>query len=285
MSSNLRQNYIDKNGVDYFETDVETLMIDFMEKHIQSVEFNKMLTRTKGILLDLQMRGIAEDDPKGIEHTVKTINDYLAVSVYNKSIMEDTSKKIENVLDPIRRAVSVCYIAANPVAMVRDISEGIKQNMVRSLVKFQTDITPADVAHGYTQVVLEGPQNVMTISKLNQLNLKYRFSNLDVARISEGLKTSGSGVLNADSMAYFTLRAPDYLNRMVLFSAHMHHDGVEDAYYIKDGQLVYDWKKDKRFSVYNDPNGFQNNPAEYNKQRSKYLSLLRQFNKEGRLNE
>jgi hypothetical protein len=150
MSSNLRQNYIDKNGVDYFETDVETLMIDFMEKHIQSVEFNKMLTRTKGILLDLQMRGIAEDDPKGIEHTVKTINDYLAVSVYNKSIMEDTSKKIENVLDPIRRAVSVCYIAANPVAMVRDISEGIKQNMVRSLVKFQTDITPADVAHGYT---------------------------------------------------------------------------------------------------------------------------------------
>lgn len=285
MSSNLRQNYIDKNGVDYFETDLETIMIDFMEKHIQSVEFNKMLTRTKGILLDLQMRGIAEDDPKGIEHTVKTINDYLAVSVYNKSIMEDTSKKIENVLDPIRRAISVCYIAANPVAMVRDISEGIKQNIVRSLIKFQTDITPKDVAHGYTQVVLEGPQNVMTISKLNQLNLKYRFSNLDVARISEGLKTSGSGILNADSMAYFTLRAPDYLNRMVLFSAKMHHDGVEDAYYIKDGQLVYDWKKDKRFNVYNDPNGFKNNPEEYNKQRSKYLSLLRQFNKEGRLNK
>lgn len=285
MSQNLRQNYIDERGVDFFETDVETLMINFMEKHIQSVEFNKMLTRTKGILLDLQMRGINEDDPKGVEHTIKTINDYLSVSVYNKSIMEESSKKIENFLDPIRRAVSVCYIAANPVAMVRDISEGIKQNIVRSLNKFQTDITPQDVAHGYKEVVMEGSQNIMTISKFNQLNLKYRLSNLDVARISEGLKTSGSGILNADNWAYFTLRSPDYLNRMVLFSARMHHDGTEDAYYIKDGQLIYDWKRDKRFLVYNDPNGAKNNPEEYNKQRSKYLSLLRQFNKEGRLNE
>jgi hypothetical protein len=100
---------------------------------------------------------------------------------------------------------------------------------------------------------------------MNQLNLKYRFSNLDIARISEGLKTSGSGILNAENWAYLTLRSPDYLNRMVLFSARMHHDGVEDAYYIKDGELKYDWKLDKRFQVYLDPNGATNNREEYNK--------------------
>lgn len=30
----------------------------------------------------------------------------------------------------------------------------------------------------------------------------------------------------------------------------MKHDGVFDAYYIKDGQLVYDWRRDKRFDLY-----------------------------------
>lgn len=284
-SVNMRQNYLANKGEDYFEYDLETIMVNFMEKHIQSVEFNKMLTRTKGILLDLKMRGIAEDDPKGIAHTVKTIEDFLQVGVYNKSIMEDTSQVIESFLMPIRRAVTTCYIAANPVAMIRDISEGLKHNMVRSLTKFQTDISPADVLHGYAQVIEEGPQNIMTITKLNQLNLKYRFSNLDIARISEGLKTSGSGILNAENWAYLTLRSPDYLNRMVLFSARMHHDGVEDAYYIDDnGQLQYDWKRDQRFQVYLDPDGATKNREEYNKQRSKYLSLLRQFNKEGYTN-
>ena len=281
-SDNLRYNYIADKGTDYFETDLESIMVNFMEKHIQSVEFNKMLTRTKGILLDLQMRGIAEDDPEGIKHTVETIKDYLDVSVYNRSIMEPVSQTIENFLEPIRRAVSKCYIAANPIAMVRDLTEGLLQNMIKTLTKFQTDIDPSDVIHGYKEVITEGPRNLMKITKLNQLNLKYRFSNLDIARISEGLKTSGSGVLNADNWSYITLRMPDYLNRMVLFSARMHHDGVDDAYYIKDGKLIYDWTKDKRFSVYLDPQGQQKNLEEYNKQRSKYLSLLRQFNNEGK---
>jgi hypothetical protein len=57
---------------------------------------------------------------------------------------------------PIRRAVTTCYIAANPVAMIRDISEGLKHNIVRSLTKFQTDISPQDVLHGYKAVVEEG---------------------------------------------------------------------------------------------------------------------------------
>lgn len=275
---NSRANYIISKGVDYFETNVENIMIDFLEKHLQSVEYNKMLTRTKGILLDLHLRGETGDDPKAVEHTVKTIEDFLSVNVFNKSIMEESSQAIEGVLEPIRRAVSKCYIAANPVAAVRDTIQGLLENTVRSLTKFQTDIDVKDVMYGYKQVITEGPTSPMTIAKLNQLNVKYRFSNLDVARISEGQKTGRSGILNADNWAYATLRGPDYLNRMVLFSARMHHDGVDDAYFIKEGKLVYDYTKDKRFSAYvkNDTS----DPKLYAKQRSLYLSLLRAFNQE-----
>jgi hypothetical protein len=117
----------------------------------------------------------------------------------------------------------------------------------------------------------------MSITKLNQFNLKYRFSNIDVARISEGQKTGRGGILNYENWMYSTMRRPDYVNRMVLFSAKMHHDGVTNAYSIVNGKLQYDYRKDKRFKHYveNDTNS-----EEYYKERALYLSLLRAFNKE-----
>jgi len=37
---------------------------------------------------------------------------------------------------------------------------------------------------------------------------------------------------------------------MVLFVAQCLHDGVWDAFYLNDnGDLSYDWKKDKRFNL------------------------------------
>jgi hypothetical protein len=46
-----------------------------------------MLTRAKGIELDLILRGETENDTEGIERTLKTINDFLNINVFNKSIM------------------------------------------------------------------------------------------------------------------------------------------------------------------------------------------------------
>lgn len=276
--SNRRANWLNEKGVDFFETNVENILIDFLEKHIQSVEYQKMLTRTKGILLDLYIKGDTEDDYKNVEHTVKTINDFLSVSVFNQSIMEPQTKALEALIDPIRKAVSKCYIAGNVAGSVRDTIQGVFENLARSINKYQTDITPEEVLGGYKEVIKEGPQNIMTISKLNQLNLKYRLSNMDIAKISEGQKTCRGGILNWENWAYSTLYGPDYLNRMVLFVAQMKHDGVYDAYNIQDGELVYDWTKDKRFDKY--AKGDRSDEKEYQKQRSLYLSLLRMFNQE-----
>jgi len=65
-SANVRSNYINNHGSDYFEYDLETLFIEFLEKDIQCTEFNKMLARTKAILLDLQLRGISGDNPEAV---------------------------------------------------------------------------------------------------------------------------------------------------------------------------------------------------------------------------
>jgi hypothetical protein len=104
----------------------------------------------------------------------------------------------------------------------------------------------------YAEVTKASFTSIKNITIIDELCKTYRLSNLDVARISEGLTTSSSGVLNVEKWMYSTLRNPDFLNRMVLFVAKCMTDGSWDAFYLEDGELKYDWKKDKRFSVYAD---------------------------------
>lgn len=242
-----------------------------------------MLTRAKGIELDLILRGETESDTEGIERTLKTINDFLNINVFNKSIVGEDAQKIEAIMAPIRSAVSTLYVAGNIAGAVRDGFQGLLENISSAIIKFQTDIGVSDVAFGYKEVIAEGVGNLMTMTKLNQFNVKYRFSNLDVARISEGQKTGRGGILNGENWAYSTLRGPDYLNRMVLFVAKMNHDGCYDAYELdKDNRLVYNWRKDKRFELLvKKEQGLEVDQTEYNKQKSLYYSLIRAFNLEG----
>lgn len=54
---------------------------------------NKMLTRAKGILLQLKLTGVREDNSEKFAKTIKHIDDYLKTAVFNRSIMEESSKK------------------------------------------------------------------------------------------------------------------------------------------------------------------------------------------------
>lgn len=95
-----------------------------------------------------------------------------------------------------------------------------------------------------------GTANTMNINMISKLCVKYRLSNTDLARITERLKTNRGGIYNWDNWAFSTLRSPDFLNRMTLFVAKAMQDGCFDAWYIENDELKYNWKKDKRFSIY-----------------------------------
>ena len=121
--------------------------------------------------------------------------------------------------------------------------------MVRTINKFQTNISSKSLSKAYVTVVKNSFTDGRTINIVNQLCKIYRLSNVDVSRISEGLITE-RGLTNMRDWLYASLRRPDFLNRMVLFVAQCYEDGVYDAFSIKDGKLIYDWKKDKRFKIY-----------------------------------
>jgi len=126
------------------------------------------------------------------------------------------------------------------------------ENYLRTCSKFLTDINASNMSKAYDYVVKNGSMDAMKVTLLSKLCVRYRLSNTDTARIAERLKTNRQGLSNWDNIAYSTLRSPDFLNRMTLFIARSMQDGVLDAWSVENGELKYNWKKDKRFSVYAD---------------------------------
>lgn len=278
-SESLRNEIIVSHQPSYFETNVENLLAKYLEKTVQVEKFNEALITVKGVMLELTLLGdeLAKENQKGIEQSKKMINDFVKVNIFNQSIMEPESQKVMAWVTPFRRLVSEAYIAGNIISMFRDTFEGMWQNTAKVLTKYQTDITAKDLTKAYKDVIIASFSSIRDITIIDELCKMYRLSNLDVARISDGLTTSRGGFCNIDTWMYKTLRAPDFLNRMVLFCAKCRKDGVWDAFDLDNNKLIYDWKKDKRFSIY--ASGNTNDPK-YNEQRIAYHNAIREYNAE-----
>lgn len=271
-----RQRLLEKYGPEYFETNVENILIDFLAKHISTTQLNKLLVGSKALLLQLHLTGNFAGNEAIVKKEIKYIQDYLKVNVFNTSIMSSAEKAIIGNIAPVKSLVTNMLLGGNVVSMFRDSIEGVQQNFMRSLIKLNTDIDPNSVRKAYQYVTTHATSNAMAVNLLSKLCLKYRLSNTDVGRIAERAKSSRNGIFNFDNWMYGTLRSPDFLNRMTLFVAKCMHDGVWDAYSIdKDNNLVYDWKKDKRFDVLATK---QVNHPEYKKQKALYLSKIREYN-------
>ena len=272
-----RVDVIANHDISYFETNLDKLLTDFTEKYYEHRELNKALMISKAVIFELELLRGLTNDKEVIDQTEEMINAFNKVNIFNGSIMEKQSQQILGAMQPLRNLVSKTLIAGNVVSAFRDSFEGVWQNTMRSLNKFQTNINLVQVMQGYKTVIENSFTDQRSINIVNQLCLKYRLSNIDISRISQGLSTEG-GIVNYDDWLYATIRKPDFLNRMVLFIAQCYKDGVYEAFSINDeGALEYDWKKDKRFSIY--ASGDKSNP-EYAKQMGAYYNAVRAYNQD-----
>lgn len=272
-----RASILNQKDPNFFESNVETLLMNFIESQHEMEQMNDVLLQSKAILLTLSNVGDV-GNPR-LKRTIKYITDYLTVNVFNRSIMEEDTKKVIGAVSSAKHLATTVYILGNLSSMVRDTVEGLLHNITRSVIKYQTNITSKELARAYGIVMKEGTfSNVRTMNILNQLNIKYRISNVDVARIQEILATGRGGIDNAENWAYATMRRPDFLNRMTLFVAKLIHDGVWDALSINEnGELIYNWKEDKRFELY--AKG-KTNAKDYLKQKGAYFSAILEYNRE-----
>lgn len=275
-----RASYIAENGIDYFETNIENLLIDRMFGAIQTEKMNRMLIGTKALLLQLELLG----ENSGFEDTfnkeIEHIKKYIGLNVFKKPIIEKGLAQTATGLGmKVRSKVTFLNLAGNVISAARDTMNGFMENYLRTVSGYQTNISKSNMTKAYAYVVTHDNQNAMAVNLLSKLCVRYRLSNTDTARITERLRSNRQGISNWDNIAYSTLRGPDFLNRMTLFVGKAMEDGVFDAWSInKNDELVYNWKKDKRFSLLADKS--KKDTKEYKEQQALYALHIKEWNKD-----
>lgn len=273
-----RHNLIEKYTPDFFETNLENILIDYYVEQIKHVQLNKFLTVSKALLLQLHLTGGMAGNDHVVKDEIKYIEDYIKLNVFNTSIMGNTEKAIIAVVKPVKSFVTDMLLGGNVIGAFRDITQGVLENFNRSLIGFNTNISSKSLTKAYAYVTTHSTSNAMAVNLLSRLCLKYRLSNTDISRVGERAKSGRNGIYNYDNLLYSTMRGPDFLNRMTLFVARCMEDGVWDAISIdENNNLHYDWKQDKRFSIYAQGSSMKGHP-EYESQKAAYLSRVRQYN-------
>jgi len=263
----------------YFETNVEDLLRDFTFEAVRVQNMKKMIIGSKLFLLQMHMSGRANHNIDEFKSEFDYISDFLKTNVFGIPLMEGSELAAAAFVLPVKRLVSKMFIAGNVAGMMRDTFEGFGQIMARAVTKYGANISASNVIKAYGIVTKDMITNRPLASIISQLCIKYRMSNIDVSNVAEGMKTGTRGLFHFENELYRTLKDPDFLNRMVLFVAKAMEDGTWHAFDLnKDGELVYDWKKDARFSLL--ANNDKTNLELYNKQKSLFFSLIKTWNEE-----
>ena len=275
-----RNEYIEKNGISYFETNVENILIERLFNSIYTEKINRTLLGTKALLLQMDILGTNSGTEEVFKQEHDFIKKYIGLHVFKQPLIEKgISQKLYTLGYSVKKVVTDMNIAGNMIGAARDIENGFMENFIRTSSHYLTNIDKKNLAKAYAYVVKNGSMDATKMTLLSKLCVRYRLSNTDTARITERLKLGRQGLANYDNIMYSTLRAPDFLNRMTLFIARAMQDGVLDAWEVKDGELIYNWKKDKRFSLLADKNANKES-EEYKKQRALYMLCIREWNKD-----
>lgn len=268
-------------GTGYFEQNIETLALKHMFAYSTKNRVNEIMPTVKAGMAFLINMGNSQNT--NFENDVKYFEDYIKNKIKGQPLEQDpilgSSKKSQEVKAAtmkIRSVASFMALAFSPIQWVGQRIQGIFNDI--SLIIRKPDGTNAFTFKNMFDAYKEVNKDLFHYSdkptKCQLINELYGINDMDMNTYAEKLRTDKHGLFNLNELAFKFVSRPDFYNRMTIIVAQMKAQGVWDALEVHNGKLVYNYKKDKRFSVY--ANGDTSNP-EYNKQKSLYYAIAQQF--------
>ena len=286
-----RPQVIESYTLDKLERNLETLGLQYVFSYSVKENMNAVFPLVKAAYIHLKIQGanlnIEKDNDKGFKSDEEYVEKYVKSSIKNQNVMSENSKIIAKILQPLKRAASFCTLALSPVQFTYQSLQGIWNDI--SLMIRQPDgtkaFTPGNMFNSfkeaYKDLFIRGGKPSIC-SRLNEL---YGLNDMDMNSLVDKLKSDQGGFLHLNNFLMKFATRPDFYNRLTIFGAQMREDGCWDAHQLVNGELVYDWTKDKRFDVFakycKDPSKLSGATLEkFNKQKGLYLTMAQQFVKE-----
>lgn len=274
-----------------FQQDLESVLAIYLMTDAKEVAYNAELPKLNAIKTLTMFNDINayEDTP----NTAKAIEDYIATTMFGKTLIAGESESITKVAGVVKDVSSMAIMAASPASGVTELFTGLWGNIVRlgangfdDSLYGKEDFRRA-MLFAIGDISATNKMSLENISICDSLNEMFRISEMDMRQLAHEVQITSSGLKNfKNKYMYWFNSFPSYLHRMNMFAAQMVKDGVlkldamgrvqpNSAIQMKDGKMTYDPKLDDRFSLYlaNPDHAENRQTKEWKESRARYLTL------------
>ena len=278
-STDTRLNIIEKFKAEgsQFELNLEYLLLKHQFAFAQQRNIDKVFPMIKAATIHLAQQGANQNE--SFDQDLKYMEEYVINKIHNKSIVNPNLQEAMEVVNSIKKAASLFTLAFAPVQLLYQPLQGLWQDISLMIRKpdgkdsftFNHFKTALRIVYGDLFDFSGKP----TLCSL--LNETYALNDMDMNTYIERISKTRKGIWNFENMAFKFASRPDYYNRMSIFLSQMQGDGCLEAHSVENGRLVYDWKKDKRFSKFAANPTLETNDPEYNRQKILYYTIAKQL--------
>lgn len=277
-SQEKRLQRISEIGIQNLERNVETIVLKHIFAYSQQRNIDTVFPLIKASAIHLQYQGANQN--KYFDKDLSYHKDYIWNKVLNRSLIPPELRKLDDYLKYLKAGASKFTLAFSPVQSVYQSIQGLWQNI--SLIIRKPDGTNAFTFANFAKAYRIVSKDFFDISGkptlCSRLNELFALNDMDMNTYIDRISKNRKGIYNFDNLLYKFASRPDYYNRMTIFLCQMMEDGSLDAYSLdSEGNLVYDWTKDKRFAKFaSDPKSNSLDP-EFQRQKSLYYTIATQF--------
>lgn len=272
-------------GDGYFERDLEAILSSHIWAYSTTDALKDRMPLIKAAFISLSVMG--NDQNYSFSKDEKFLQEFVANRINHQSIVEEKYKTLKGVTGIAQRVASWMALAFSPVQMSYQSLEGIWKDA--KLIITKPDGTETFSLKNMQKAAKTVYKELFNYSDnatvATAINAQYGINDMDNVAFAENNTSNRHGMYNFfGKMAYKFASRPDFYNRMTIFAAQMMEDGSWEAHSVdpKTNELIYDWKKDKRFAAYaKDKEGKNGKTEEWQKAKAMYYTVAGQLVREG----
>lgn len=280
-----REMFIKQKGVDAFDLDAAHMAISFILNNRLNKNIDDVIMMAKCAIVHLKSeRNIINKKIKDgalFDNDIKWIMDYIRGRIMNEDINDENFKPVSDTMNKITNFAVKSTLGFSLQQVTYQSIQGMFTNASLCMRKVLGDNSFNKNDFERAAKLVYGDIKNDSNSVISLLNKVFGINDMDMNDYATNANRRADLTTSAGFWRLgmkFSSR-PDYYNRMTIFVAQLIHDGVFDAYSVKDNALFYDFKKDKRFSKLVDKNASKDD--EYYRQLALYRALARQMSIEG----
>lgn len=250
MNDDERRKMITEKGINYFETDIENILIGFMfEKQRADVMRKDVLPIIRAAYTFNKYQSAYTNQKT--DKTCEFIEEYARANVHRENIDPKEFQAASRYVKMARGVISKMALAFSPVQFSYQMIQGFISNTLTSIRSDSeySNITMEELKFGYKEAFRSMGHSFESKTKADLLNEALGINNINLKHYVESVNSNRKGVQHIfDRLAMKTVERPDFYNRMALVIAKMKSDGIyDDAIRVENNKLYYDFYKDKRF--------------------------------------